>query len=355
MTNWQQGQPELIKGEKPLESLQDWLARQSYRELFILTDTAVAEDVFPVIEPYVMNMNLKGVLTIPPGEAHKTTECCEDVWGQLLANDASRHSLLLNLGGGVVTDLGGFAASTFKRGIRFVHVPTTLLGMVDAAIGGKNGVNLHHYKNQIGVFQHPEQIVIAPDFLKTLEERQILSGMAEMLKHALIADQEQWQALQQINSLTLNQLEAFIVPAAQLKMGIVKSDPFEKGQRKKLNFGHTIGHALESLSQEKDADPLLHGEAIALGMRVEAFLSEEHLLLDAQARHSIDAFLAETYPSYPLNQEGVDKVINYMKADKKRDREAFNFTLLPEIGQADTDVQLSKDDVVKGLSKVLQA
>lgn len=346
-------QTDIITGDQPLEEFKTWLANQSYKDLFVLTDTAVAEEAFPVLEPYIEELNLKGVLTIPPGESQKTTECCEDVWRQLIRNDASRKSLVLNLGGGVVTDLGGFVAGTFKRGIAFIHIPTTLLGMVDAALGGKHGVNLDHYKNQVGIYQNPEKVVIAPEFLQTLEDRQVLSGFSEMIKHALVKDNGLWEEFQQINPLELEQLSPFIVPAANIKLNIVANDPFEDGERKKLNFGHTIGHALESLSQERDEDPLLHGEAIAIGMRVEAFLSKEHLLMPDHYLEAIDQYLKRLYPSYQLFSGDEEAVISYMKADKKRDSEAFNFTLLVEAGHADTDVQLDQEDVKAALAAVL--
>ncbi len=352
MNNHQQ-HADIITGENPLQELYTWLRDQSYKELFIITDTAVAEDAFPQLEPYVEDLNLKGVLTIPPGESQKTTECCEDVWRQLIRNDATINSLIINLGGGVVTDLGGFVASTFKRGIPFIHVPTTLLGMVDAALGGKHGVNLDHFKNQIGLYQNPDKVLIAPGFLQTLEDRQLLSGFTEMIKHALIKDKTLWEQFQQINPLKLEQLTPFIVPAASIKLNIIANDPFEDGERKKLNFGHTIGHALESLSQERDEDPLLHGEAIAIGMRVETFLSKEHLLMPDQYLEAIDQYLKRLYPTYQLFPGDEEAIISYMKADKKRDKEAFNFSLLVEPGHADTDVQLSKDDVKAGLAAVL--
>lgn len=341
----------LIKSENPLEEFGNWLENQNYHGLFILTDTEVAEEAFPVIEPYLENLGLKGVLTIPPGEANKTIECCEDVWHELIRNDAKRNSLLINLGGGLVTDLGGFAGATFKRGMPFVHVPTTLLGMVDASIGGKTGVNFEGLKNQVGLFQEPEQVVIAPEFLDSLEDRQLLSGYAEMVKQALIADVKLWDRLQQLDPLyQRDKLKSCIPETAEIKQQLVAADPYEKGPRKKLNFGHTIGHALETYSQERDEDPLLHGEAIAIGMQVEANLSTQHVLLDEGTFHSISQYLNRLFPSYALNDEGIEAVIDRMKADKKRNQDTFNFTLLVEAGQSDIDIQLSKVDVAEGLS-----
>jgi 3-dehydroquinate synthase len=347
-------QPSVIAGNEPLQEFAHWLNSQNYRGLFVLTDSEVAEEAFPLIEPYLQEKGLKGVLTIPPGEGNKTLECCEDVWHELINNDATRNALLINLGGGLVTDLGGFVASTFKRGMPFVNIPTTLLGMVDAAIGGKTGINFQGLKNQLGVFREPDRTVIAPAFLNTLEDRQLLSGYAEMVKHALIANAGLWQQFRALHPLDRDQLYPHIDEAVQVKQELVRGDPFEHGQRKKLNFGHTIGHALESYSQEHDEDPLLHGEAIAIGMVTEAYLSTQHTLLPDDTYAAVRDYLYQHFPSYRLSDQGVEEVLTIMKADKKRDQEAFNFTLLVEAGQADTDIQLSRDEVKAGLAATLQ-
>ena len=271
----------------------------------------------PVHEPLIIK--------IDSGEKHKTINTCQSIWQQLITYNFDRHSLLINLGGGVIGDMGGFAASCFKRGIDFIQVPTTLLAMVDASIGGKLGVDFSDFKNQIGLFRYPKCVSIFPDFLKSLDKRQLLSGFAEVIKYALIQDKYFWQQIK-ASSLEKIDWEQVITKCVELKNKIVNEDPYEDGKRKILNFGHTIGHAIEShyLSQGKD---LLHGEAIALGMLVESQLSP---ISEKEKIEISDCF--KRYFSL-IDIPPLESLLPFIQNDKKNKNKKVQFSLLTKIGQ----------------------
>ena len=243
-------------------------------KVFILTDTNTKTHC---LELFLKNVTLKKapvVLSIPFGEAHKTITTCIGLWNELSEKGADRNSLLINLGGGVVTDLGGFVASTFKRGIKYINVPTSLLAMVDASVGGKTGVDLGTIKNQIGVINFSEMVLVDSYFLNTLPENEINSGMAEMLKHGLIQDEKYWEAMTKVQASDYNNFDNLIYDSILIKNKVTTQDPNEDGLRKTLNYGHTLGHAIESYCLDNEAmQTLLHGEAIAAGMIMEGYLS----------------------------------------------------------------------------------
>lgn len=271
------------------------------------------------------------IIEIEPGEGMKTIATCVELWTLLTEMGADRKSLLINLGGGVITDLGGFVASTFKRGIDFVHIPTTLLGMVDAAIGGKNGVDLGLLKNQVGTITNPKLLIIDSAYLATLPQREMRSGLAEMLKHGLIQDKNYWEQFLDLSQLDSTQLDALIYRSVEIKNSIVTQDPTENGIRKALNFGHTLGHAIEShfLTTEK---PLLHGEAIAIGMILEAYLSYEKGLLSKEDYHQIKYVLSDLFEVVIMTQNDIDVLLEYMIHDKKNEYGKVQFALLEGIG-----------------------
>ena len=249
------------------------MANSNYSKVFILVDSNTQKHCLAKFKSKC-DFEIDLVIEIKPGEEYKTIQTCTTVWDSLSTMGGDRKSLLINLGGGVVTDLGGFVASTFKRGIDFINVPTTLLAMVDASIGGKTGVDFEALKNQIGVINQPEMILVFAEFLDTLDQRQVKSGFAEMLKHGLIFDQDYWNGLIPLNEL--DQVGEHIKKSTEIKSSVVEQDPYEAGLRKKLNFGHTLGHAIESyFLVETNRQTLLHGEAIAVGMVLEAYLSHE--------------------------------------------------------------------------------
>ena len=269
------------------------------------------------------------VIEMSAGELQKNLKTCEMVWYQLTEHGADRNTVLLNVGGGVVTDLGGFIASTYMRGIRFVHVPTSLLGMVDAAIGGKTGVDFGGLKNMVGLFARPEAVIVDSNFLKTLPSKQYRNGLAEVLKHAFISDPE-LLAMMEENE------DELISRSIQVKMDVVERDEFESGERKKLNFGHTIGHAIESyfLDGEKD---VLHGEAVAAGMIMESFLSNQIAGLSKEELASIVEVIDSVFSRIELSGDDWKAIKKLMLFDKKNSNGSVRFVLLKSIGHAVTD------------------
>lgn len=307
-------------------------------QVFILTDENVAPFWLPEVA-YWLHCESAIDIVIKPGEQHKNLQTVQRIWKTLMKHHADRNALLINLGGGTITDLGGFAASTYKRGIRFVNVPTTLLAMVDAAIGGKTGIDFGGAKNQIGTFAEAEDVLIDPVFLTTLPEREIRSGMAEMLKYGFIADPK----LLEIN---LENYQQYIAHCGEIKREIVAKDPYENGLRKVLNFGHTLGHAIESHCLTKDT-PLLHGEAVALGVYAVLWLSvkqcglNEKVLKDYEKQ--LPMLLAEAFVK--LDKSDVEPILSYLVHDKKNRGEKPQFVLLEAVGKPVLDVEVPMETV----------
>lgn len=317
-----------------------------YSRFFILTDEHTAKHCLPYITEKV-DPDKYDLLEISAGEESKTIDFCIGIWKMLIDFDADRNSLLINLGGGVVTDLGGFAASTYKRGIDFIHIPTTLLSQVDASIGGKTGIDIDNLKNIIGTFTQPKAVFIEHAFLETLPARQIKSGMAEMLKHGLIADAAYWNLLKQSDLEKPN--AELVYHSIEIKNKVVMADPTERGLRKILNFGHTIGHALESYSLDHDKNPLTHGEAIAAGMICEAWLSNQKAgLSDEAMQEIIDTFLS-IYGKYTVKEKSFTELRNIMKKDKKNQNGKINCSLLTKIGKTQIDNICTDDELCDSL------
>jgi 3-dehydroquinate synthase len=326
--------------------LNQFIADGKYSRFFILTDEHTSKHCLEYITSKV-DPDKYDLLEISAGEESKTIDFCIGIWKMLIDFDADRNSLLINLGGGVVTDLGGFAASTYKRGIDFIHIPTTLLSQVDASIGGKTGIDIDNLKNIIGTFTQPKAVFIEHTFLQTLPARQIKSGLAEMLKHGLIADAAYWEALK---------LSDFEHPTAELvyesiliKNKVVMADPTERGLRKILNFGHTIGHALESYSLDKDKNPLTHGEAIAAGMVCEAWLSHQKAGLSAEALQEITDTFLSIYGKYTIKEASYPALRGIMKKDKKNQGGKINCSLLTKIGETQIDNICTDDELCDSL------
>jgi 3-dehydroquinate synthase len=263
---------------------------------------------------------------------------------------ATRHSLLINLGGGMVTDLGGFAASTFKRGIRFINIPTTLLAMVDASVGGKTGINFNGLKNEIGVFNSADAVILDSSFLQTLDSQNIRSGYAEMLKHGLISDNHHWSELinYDLSKPDLSSLGNLIKTSVKIKEDIVNSDPFESGIRKALNFGHTIGHALESLAL-KNERPVLHGYAVAWGITCELYLSCTKCNFPTDKMRQTARFINSYYGPCEITCEDYENLYGYMTHDKKNTAGKINFTLLGNIGDIRINQTASKNEIFEAL------
>ena len=272
--------------EKAFKALNSHLKDKKYSIVFILVDENTHELCLPNFMAEINGDYQFEIIEIESGEINKNIETCVGVWEALSELGADRKSVMINLGGGVLTDMGGFIASTFKRGIDFINVPTTLLSMVDASVGGKTGIDLGALKNQIGIINQPVMVLVIPDFLDTLENRQVISGFAEMLKHGLIQSNSYWEALKEANSL--EDMKKHILTSIQIKNEVVLQDPTEQNIRKILNYGHTLGHAIESYFLESESkEMLLHGEAIAVGMILEGYLSHKLLGLSEQSLNDI--------------------------------------------------------------------
>ena len=303
-----------------------------YSSILVLVDENTKEHCLPVFQKNVAHPNLR-ILEIPSGEINKNLDTCQRIWTLLMEQQADRKSLLINLGGGVIGDMGGFAAGTYKRGFDFIQIPTTLLAMVDASIGGKLGVDFNNIKNSIGLFLNPQVVFIYPPFLESLPDRELRSGFAEVIKHALIADHGMWMGIQEIKKLERVKWKELIIRSLKIKQQIVEQDPYEKGLRKVLNFGHTIGHAIESHSLTT-SEPLLHGEAIAVGMICEAYLSSKSFVLSQNAVNRIAKYIIQIYGKSHIDSRSFDKLLDLMAQDKKNEFGKINFSLLKEEGVA---------------------
>ncbi len=312
------------------------------QQVFVLTDENTHKYCLPLLGQLIGQQEIPWhVMKIPAGEPFKTIETATKIWQQLTDHGAGRDALLINLGGGVVTDLGGFVASCYKRGITTIHVPTTLLGMIDAAIGGKTGVDFGAFKNHIGTFYQPEKVFIISDFLHTLDQQQIRSGYGELFKYGFISDPD-LLGIRLPELLTGAQLGDFIRKAATIKMNIVQADPTEKGLRKILNFGHTLGHAFESFSwQTKKL--LLHGEAVAAGIIPALWLSTSKCGLDDQIlRNYLDLYHAH-FESFSIEKTDHERLISLLQHDKKNRRGKLRFVLLEDLGKPLYDVDVEPE------------
>lgn len=311
-------------------------AKASSSKVFFLVDENTHEQCLTRLLPELPNLGEYELLEVPPGEESKSIEVAAQLWSALAELGANRQSILVNVGGGMITDLGGFIASTYMRGIRFCQIPTSLLGMVDASIGGKTAVDVAGVKNLVGAFAACEGVFLIPDFLETLPERELRSGFAEMLKHGLIRDASHYSDLIRtgFEKVTPDQVRA----SMNIKLDVVESDPLEAGARKELNFGHTLGHALESHFLEAyPHDPLLHGEAVAFGMWLELELSVLSGLLDAEIAKAIQSDIASIFGRLALPESEWESVTSWLKYDKKNTNHSVRFVLLENVGKAVID------------------
>ena len=331
----------IVFGNKGLELLKSLILKNNYSKLFVLVDENTKKNCLSFFLKQLENSFKINILEIKSGEVNKNIETCEYLWNELSNQGADRKSALINLGGGVICDLGGFVASTFKRGISFYNVPTTLLSMVDASVGGKTGIDFGLLKNQIGVFNEPKMVLIFSKWLKTLDKRQILSGFAEMLKHGLILDKIYWDKLSSLKTVDINNLDKMIYNSVVFKNSIVLKDLKEKNIRKVLNFGHTLGHAVESsyLGSKRE---LLHGEAIAIGMILESFLSYKILRLSYRDLISITKTIIYFFKKIKIDNSKIIEIINLLKHDKKTVEGKINFVLLNGISDTKIDVLVDK-------------
>lgn len=333
--------------DKDFSLLQKQLLDLEYSKVFVLVDSNTQTHCLPILKKALEPIKLN-TIQIKPGESYKNIETCQQIWAALMQQKADRKSVLLNLGGGVIGDMGGFCASTFKRGIDFIQIPTTLLAQVDASIGGKLGIDFGLVKNSIGLFNNPKAVYLYANFFKTLPKAELYSGYAEVIKHALIQNKNTFDQLVKIDYPEKYQWESTVEDSLLVKQSIVEQDPFEKSVRKSLNFGHTIGHAIESLSWETE-QPLLHGEAVALGMITECFLSYKLLDFPKEELQIITNYLLKIYPKYNLNNFDQAKILELIQQDKKNEHQKICFTLLEKIGVFKINIHASETLILEAL------
>lgn len=319
---------------KGYETLAEMLKPSHYSKIFILVDENTSQYCLPHLLNHLATEIEIEIIELEVGEIHKNIATCTEVWGALSDLGGDRKSILINLGGGVISDLGGFVACTFKRGIDFINIPTTLLSMVDASIGGKNGVDLGNLKNQIGIIREPKAVIVDTQFLSTLPQNEMRSGLAEMLKHGLIFDKKYWDKFKNLKNLQTEDLNQLIHQSIQIKNEIVCEDLTENGIRKSLNFGHTLGHAIESYFLENNnKTSLLHGEAIAVGMILESYISREKKLLTNEEYQEIKYIINDIFERVEFSQIDIEKIIELLIFDKKNEFGKVQFALLDGIGK----------------------
>ena len=325
-----------------------FISKNKYSKVFILVDSNTNKyclDLF--LEKHLSGIDFK-IVKIKEGEENKNTKNLYSAWTKISKLGGDRNSLLINLGGGLVSDLGGFVASTYNRGIDFINVPTTLLSIVDASIGGKVGINIGRLKNQVGVFNYPKLILIDTSFLETLPKREINSGFAEMLKHGLIFEKNYYKTLSELKNIDSKLSTELIYNSIKIKNEVVNRDPKEKDFRKILNFGHTLGHAIEShFLGKKKAKNLLHGEAISIGMILESYISYKILKLPYEQCKNIKQTINNNFKKVKINKEDLKSILKLVKFDKKNRGEKVLFVLLYEIGKIKIDIEVPKKIVIE--------
>ncbi|KJD36042.1 3-dehydroquinate synthase [Tamlana sedimentorum] len=319
-------------------ALNKHISENNFSKIFILVDENTHQYCLPSFLEQLETSIAIEIIEIESGEINKTIDTCVGVWNTLSDLDADRKSLMINVGGGVITDLGGFVACTFKRGIAYINVPTTLLSMVDASVGGKTGVDLGHLKNQIGVIDSPDLVLIDTSFLNTLPTNQMRSGLAEMLKHGLISDVAYWNKFSDLSKLSLDDLDVLIYESVIIKRNVVTEDPREDGLRKTLNFGHTLGHAIETyFLGNENKTTLLHGEAIIIGMILAGYISSELTGFPKADRDFIKDLFISYYGKTTIENEDIKPILELLKYDKKNSHGNINFVLLESIGKPKID------------------
>ncbi|MCL3782363.1 3-dehydroquinate synthase [Prolixibacteraceae bacterium JC049] len=342
-------QSEVYFPDSLIESLEELLQGYPEDKVFVVTENNTERLCWPLLASNSV-LNKLPRLVIGTGEESKSTDTLIQVWQFLSDNGADRKSLVINVGGGMLTDLCGFAASTYKRGMHFVNIPTTLLSQVDASVGGKTGINFNGFKNEVGTFALPQKVYINTEFLKTIGEENNKSGFAEMVKHGLIWDANHFEDLKKfdLDKMNLNELKDLIARSVVIKEHFVLNDPTEKGIRKALNFGHTAGHAFESYAMKKQK-PMLHGYAVALGVIVELYLSCRKLNLKETIVKEVAVWLIDIYGKFEIDTDDFQPLYQLMTHDKKNEGKRINFTLIPEIGKFEIDINCGREEIFEAL------
>ncbi len=336
--------------KEAFEKLDLYVSKNEPSKIIVLVDENTKKDCLPYFLSKLDSSVQLETIEIKAGEIHKNIDTCVVVWKALTDLNTDRKSLLINLGGGMVTDLGGFAASTFKRGIKFINIPTTLLSMVDASVGSKTGVDLGTLKNLIGLFSHPEMVLIDSAFLTTVSKRELHSGLAEIMKYGLTYDIHLWNEIKINSKLLDSNLDSLIYRSVEIKNEVVLQDPKENGLRKILNFGHTIGHAIESYFLESThKETLTHGEAIAIGMIIEGYFSSKLLNFPKDELDSIKSTIIDFFGQVSILREDYEAIIDLMKYDKKNVGTTVNFVLLENLAQFKIDCTVEHGLLLEGL------
>jgi 3-dehydroquinate synthase len=338
----------IVFSESGYEFLNAFIDENKYSNIFILADTHSNDYCLTRFLPLLATDKNIEIIEIESGESEKNINTCVEIWSILTELGGDRNSLLINVGGGVITDIGGFVASTFKRGIDFIHIPTTLLAMVDASIGGKNGVDLGSLKNQVGVINVPKMLLIDTEYLATLPQNEMRSGLAEMLKHGLIFDAAYWNEFKDLGNLDFADFDQLIYRSIEIKNEIVMQDPTENGIRKALNFGHTLGHAIESYFLENEAKKtLLHGEAIAAGMILESYISWQKKLLSAVEYLEIKNVINSVFKTIVFEEKDLAPILDLLIHDKKNEYGKIQFALLDGIGNIKINQEVENELIIK--------
>ncbi len=338
----------IIKSNKLTKDIETVISNIDFDLLFILMDENTEKWCFTKIKDIIRIKNSIHIV-VPPNDDSKNLNNLSAIWQQLTQNMATRKSLLINLGGGMISDLGGFAAATFKRGIRYINIPTTLLAAVDASVGGKTGINFAGYKNEIGSFYPSEYVIISTDFYNTLPQESIISGFAEMLKHSLIYSEDEWNKIIELNPFDTDyDITDMVFESVMIKENIVQKDPYEKDIRKALNLGHTVGHAFESMALAKK-EQLSHGHAVALGLIAELYLS--HIICGFPKEKLLRTirFIQKYYPPFYFDCNNYNNLFDIIRHDKKNSNNAILFTLLQDIGDIKINQNISKNLIFQAL------
>ena len=341
-----------VKTIHSFDEIQSILTQElaSHSATFILCDNNTNEHCVRFLLETIPALNEVPIIEIPEGEESKSLEIVSHLYEELLHHNADRQSLLLNVGGGVISDIGGFVASTYKRGIDFINIPTTVMAQVDAAMGGKCGIDLKDVKNAVGLFSWPKSVLVFTGFLNTLPQKELKSGFAEMLKHALIADAEYWEALSHVDPNEASHIAVFVKRSNEIKSEITIKDPNEHSVRKKLNYGHTVGHAIESFFLAK-SEPITHGNAIGWGMILENRIAVQLGILNLSLAQAIESRILGIFDPLPsFNNEEQEQVFKFMLNDKKNKNGVFHFSLIQEIGDCLIQVEVSEEIARKVIS-----
>jgi 3-dehydroquinate synthase len=330
-------------GKDTFKSLNAFLSKSSYSSYFILCDENTLQYCLPKLITSCPRLRAAEIIEIEAGETSKSLEFSANIWQTFIENKADRNALLINLGGGVVSDLGGFTASVYKRGIDFISIPTTLLSMADASVGGKNGIDFLNLKNAIGTFAQPKAVFISTDFLMSLSERHFQNGLAEIYKISLISDKKFWA----LHTVGLS-AETLVEKSISLKNKIVLKDPYDKGIRNILNFGHTLGHALESLLLGSENE-LLHGEAVIIGMLMESHIALQKKMITKQEFAEISALFQHDFKLQDISKIPFQHIIEQIKNDKKALKNKFRFALIDRIGSCQYNIEVTETQIKKSI------